>query len=198
VSYTAAEAFSGEYEIQVERLWGEALGNRARLEIVQHAGTPKETRSLVPVDLAQVKTVKVTLKNGRRSELVLVNPAAAVPARETTAKAEAAPVNPWVKLRQMAHPDLIGAKGISGGSASPGASHYLPSLAGRPKSGKQVAVNQAPLLQQAVSGSSLDLTAQVRATDDGRNFQLVMQPVFQAMGGGNRPPVNFNVVPGGN
>src|SRR5204863_28988 len=35
-TYTAPEAFSGDYEITVRRVWGKPLGERARLEITQH------------------------------------------------------------------------------------------------------------------------------------------------------------------
>src|SRR5262249_20364633 len=69
VTYTAGEGFSGDYEITVRRSWGTPFGNRARLEIIQHAGTPQEIRRIETVDLTLGKTVKVSLKNGRRTEL---------------------------------------------------------------------------------------------------------------------------------
>src|SRR5205807_4552186 len=75
VGYAAAEAFSGEYEISVRRLWAQPYGNRARLEIVQHAGTSQEVRRIESVELTQGKTIKVALKDGRRTELAMVSPA---------------------------------------------------------------------------------------------------------------------------
>ena len=63
VCYTAGEAFSGDYEINVRRMWGQPFGDRARLEIIQYAGTPQEVRRIESVNLAQGnKTIKVTLK----------------------------------------------------------------------------------------------------------------------------------------
>src|SRR5262249_47532493 len=42
-TYVAAEAFSGEYTITVERIWGKPLGNKAQLKIIRHQGTEDET-----------------------------------------------------------------------------------------------------------------------------------------------------------
>ena len=36
-SYLAAQAFNGEYEVNVRRNWGQPLGNRARLELSRDA-----------------------------------------------------------------------------------------------------------------------------------------------------------------
>src|SRR5262249_11149708 len=43
-SYAAAQAFPGEYQITVRRIWGEPLGGRARLEIILNQGTAEEVR----------------------------------------------------------------------------------------------------------------------------------------------------------
>ncbi len=107
VGYTAAEAFSGEYEVSVRRLWGQPYGNRARLEIIQHAGTPQEVRRIQSIDLTQGRTVKFVLKEGRRSELAVVSPANQVK-RQETAKADHH-TDPWVRLRRLAFPDFAGA-----------------------------------------------------------------------------------------
>src|SRR5206468_647204 len=40
--YVVSQGFSGEYEINVARIYGEPLGNTARLIITEHAGTAKE------------------------------------------------------------------------------------------------------------------------------------------------------------
>ena len=44
-TYVAAEAFSGEYTINVEKVWGKPLGNKAQLKIIRHQGTQDETRA---------------------------------------------------------------------------------------------------------------------------------------------------------
>jgi len=191
VTYTAAEAFSGDYEINVRRLWGQTFANRARLEIIQHAGTPKEKRRIEVVDLTKGKAIKVALTDGRRTELAMVSPANSVKAPETTKEATSA--NPWLKLRQMAFPDFVGAKKIDGNSSH---GTQMPYVASRLKPGKKASVSEAPLLQTAITGSGINLTGQVRATEDGRNLEMVMNPIFQAMGAGKRSAVEFNGIPG--
>ena len=42
VNYVAAKAFSGEYTVNIQRVWGQPLGSKARLEIIQHQGTPED------------------------------------------------------------------------------------------------------------------------------------------------------------
>src|SRR5437660_1680293 len=59
--YTAAQAFPGEYEITVRRNWGQIGGNTARVEVIQHFGTPKETRRLHTISLDQKQTIKINL-----------------------------------------------------------------------------------------------------------------------------------------
>ena len=186
VTYTAGEGFSGDYEITVRRSWGTPFGNRARLEIIQHAGTPQEIRRIETVDLTLGKTVKVSLKNGRRTELANLTP----PPEPKQELARDDGPSAWQKLRQIAHPEMSGAK-ISGGVSG---AQQLNALT-RPRTGVAKAkASEAPLLQTAVKGSSINLTAQVRQGDDGR-YEMVMQPIFQAMAAGNR--ASSSVVPGG-
>src|SRR5262245_57259380 len=79
ISYVAAQAFSGDYEVKVRRLWGQPLGGKARLEIVQHQGTPKETRRIETVKVDEpVVTLKVKLEDGRRTALATVPPPSAL------------------------------------------------------------------------------------------------------------------------
>ena len=37
-TYLAAEAFSGEYQVAIERVWGKPLGNRAQIKVIRHPG----------------------------------------------------------------------------------------------------------------------------------------------------------------
>src|SRR5262249_27036615 len=133
-------------------------------------------------------------KSGRRSELAVVSPANQAKREETVKEDRVS--DPWVKLRRLAFPDFAGAKNVTGGAASPGALP-APILASRPRrGGKAMAVNEAPLLQGAIRGSGVNLTAELRPSEDGKEFEMRMQPIFQAMGGG-RSSMNFDVIPGG-
>ena len=58
----AAQAFTGEFEVKVRHLWGQPLGVKARLEIVQHQGTPKETRRI------EGSAASVEIHGGERSQ----------------------------------------------------------------------------------------------------------------------------------
>ncbi len=113
----------------MRRLWGQPYGNRARLDIVQHAGTPQEVRRIESIDLTQGKTVKVALKNGRRTELAVVSPANQVKRQQTVKEGRA--TDPWVKLRRLAFPDFAGARRVDGGVGSPGAAQRRCSWPGR-------------------------------------------------------------------
>ena len=54
ISYVAAAAFDGTYDITVRKLWGRPLFGQARLEIIRHLGTPKEERQLEIVKVEYV------------------------------------------------------------------------------------------------------------------------------------------------
>jgi hypothetical protein len=77
-SYAAAQAFPGEYQITVRRIWGEPLGGRARLEIILNQGTAEEEHILKTVQIVNQTTVKVTLKRGRRTQVAPAAPDATV------------------------------------------------------------------------------------------------------------------------
>src|SRR5205807_5494479 len=75
-SYMASQAFAGEYQIKVRRLFGQPLGGRATLEIIQNFGTPHETITMQTIRLDQAAPViKFQLKSGQRTELASVPPA---------------------------------------------------------------------------------------------------------------------------
>jgi tetratricopeptide (TPR) repeat protein len=192
-SYTAPEAFAGDYEVTVRRLWGQPLGGRARLEITQNKGTPQETKRLEIVRLDQANSFKVYLRDGRRTELASVPPPGSQQARRQAQRPESKTGSAMSKLRDLASGDFSGAKGISGGAFTPGASMATgPELPRRPQ--PEVTLYQtgvAPL-----SGAGMDLSAQFKVSADRREVNLVMQPVFQSVGTG-RPPVNLSVIPGG-
>ena len=186
VTYTAGEGFTGDYEITVRRSWGTPFGNRARLEIIQHAGTPDELRRIEVVDLTLGKTVKLSLKNGRRTELAAITPP--VETKQETARDDGPTA--WQKLRNIVSPDYAGAKGVTGGTSG---AAQLKAMTARPRNAPRAKVADAPLLQTAVTGSSINMTAQLRPSEDGRSYEMVMQPIFQALAG-NRP--GSSVVPG--
>ena len=122
--YVVAQAFTGEYEITVSRVYGQPLGNRARLEIIQNAGTTQQTRRIEIIQLDNNVPMKIQLKNGRRTEMATVSPAASQRHRPQTAEQKSG--NTFDDLRSAANPNYFGAVGAapSGGA---GALNQLPS-----------------------------------------------------------------------
>jgi hypothetical protein len=183
VTYTAAEAFAGEYVITVRRSWGRPLGGRARLEIVQHQGTPRETRRLETVSLDKAATVKVMLSEGRRTALASVSPTT-VPPRKTTAP-RVDHVSAVHKLRALAHDGFSGGTAeVRGAAMTPGVTTSSPTLVQPMRSSYQT----------GIAGAAVNLTAQVKVGPDGA-AALVMQPVFQTVTGGPSA-LNVPAIPG--
>jgi hypothetical protein len=189
-SYVAAQAFPGEYEITVHRNWGQALGNRARLEVIQHFGSPREARRLVLLNLDQKQIVKVTLAEGRRTTLAVVPP----PQRAETVEENERRSSVYEKLRQLVDPDYASAKVMRGGAYTPGA--QLPTIPERNVRGKQPERRVFQTGLQAQGGQSVNMAAQARLSADQNYLRVSVTPVFQTA---NRqgPAVNLPLIPGG-
>jgi hypothetical protein len=192
--YVAAQALNGDYEITVERVYGQVLGNRARLEIIQNAGTEQQTRRLEIVRLDQKNTpIKVTLKNGRRTELATVSSAAAVRHKPVSAQAKN---NAFNELRAVANPSYYGAIGPRGGAGT-----NMPSVPSVAEMASRDSKNKAPtpVAQNSINPvGGVPMTAQLRMSSDQRSLDMVIRPFFNSIGGGSsRPGVNLSTVPGG-
>ena len=178
--YVAAQAFSGDYEITVSRVYGQPLGNRARLVITQNAGTPEQSRRIEVVNVEQNATIKLNVKDGRRTELAPVAPAAQKRRTQPVQERDAGAFN---DLRAVANPSFHGTTG----SRSNGPS--VASMAARDQA--------TPITQNAsVSVGGVQLTTQLRQGADARSWDMVIRPFF-ATSTGNRPTLNLAVIPGG-
>ncbi|MCS7045096.1 MAG: hypothetical protein NZO58_01940, partial [Gemmataceae bacterium] len=181
ISYLAAEAFSGEYEITVRRLWGQTIGSRARLEIIQHLGTPQETRRIETVRVDQKNSIKIVLSQGRRFELAAVPPPAVQ--KRLEGKDEIKPQSVVEKLRGLAFPDFSGMTGSKLNSSAP--AQVRSSVAAlAPKADFNT--------QAALRGGAVQMTTQLRVSDRGE-LEMELRPVFQ---GGGRPSFNLPGIPG--
>jgi hypothetical protein len=191
--YVVSQAFSGEYEINVSRIYGDPLGNKARLIITQNAGTAKEVRRVEILNLDRDLTVKVSLKEGRRTDLATVSPAATVRHQPPGTKA---PESAVANLRAIANPHLFGGSTPRGSAGSPGAS--IPSVAALAAK-DQKSSTFAPVMQNAVNpvGAGTPMTAQVRMNPNDRSYEMVIRPFFDGAARANRPAMSLSVVPGG-
>jgi hypothetical protein len=197
-TYVAAQALAGEYQITVEGIWGQPLGNRARLEVIQHQGTPRQSLKLVNLDLRAKDGNRLTirLESGRRTDLASVPPLAAV-ARPPVEEAKAGPDAVFNQLRALAHPSTTGmGLSVRGGVVAAGAlaGPRVAVQASERKSGDQVAyqtrveplvVNTAPLTAQAILSA------------DRRSVRLSLTPFFDAVTRAQSQPVVPNpLLPG--
>lgn len=67
-TYVCQTAPSGEYELRVQFILGKAVSGTAVLEIIQHAGTPREKRTAKTVSLGKDDAIlKVTVAEGRET-----------------------------------------------------------------------------------------------------------------------------------
>jgi hypothetical protein len=197
--YVASQAFNGQYEITVSRLYGRTLSDRARLIVTTNAGTRKEARRVEIVDLNKYVKFTVNLKEGRRTEMASVSVNARQ--RKDQGKVDQRETNAFYDLRAAANPGLYGGTtGFrAGNSAPPGSSSMIPSvasLAAKDSKNKQQAA--APIMQNSVTGTGggLQLTAQVRPNAD-RGYDMVIRPFFDAAAlRSGQPPVRLNGIPG--
>ena len=127
-TYTASEAFSGSYKVNVKTALGRAIGNKASVKVIRFAGTPDEVFELFDVDLSTEKPVEFALEKGSRKDL------ASVPAEEISGD----------RMLTTAGPRTLGSSGFTGGSGRPDASATLAAT------NPITAANTVPLVRQTV------------------------------------------------
>jgi tetratricopeptide (TPR) repeat protein len=206
-AYVAAEAFSGEYEVTIRRLYGQPLGAKAKLKIIQHKGTPEQIERIETVVLDRDAKVKVVLDQGRRVGLAPVAPATPSTSRLTKPDAmtarKAGSDNVFNKLRALADPELVMSDSpVRGGLASMGIA-----TDGRPGSSLGSPAGGAVAGQQGIDAfgnNGIDLTAQaaLESNRDGTRYvRLSVAPVFQTLprlsAGFTAQPVIVPGIPGG-
>jgi tetratricopeptide (TPR) repeat protein len=115
-TYTASQAFSGTYTINVDHVWGRPQGDKAQLKVIRHQGTADERVEYFSVDLSRNAEVKITVENGRRTDLAVL-PSPVERAKMRTKAGDAGQV--MNKLRALV--SGTGTVGLSGsvGSATP-------------------------------------------------------------------------------
>ena len=196
-TYVAAEAFSGEYTVTVERIWGKPLGNKAQLKIIRHQGTPQESEQLITLQMNSniSEPIRFTLENGRRTETAYVPPPAAYQSLEEKVPALDSSEQVLTKLRDLADPEVTGfERGVYGNTASPG----VPT-AREPRPIVKPSANDRTLYQTRVSSfvaNTLELTAQAVLTADRRSLRLDISTVNNPAAATRPPRVISPIFPG--
>jgi hypothetical protein len=200
MSYTAAQAFSGEYEISLERAWGHPLGDKVQVRIIRHQGTGDESEQLVTVDLkAAAKPIKIKLENGRRTETAYVPP----PSMQQVSEPVADPVlaaNVMDQLRDLANPELFGGSaGFMGGAGTSAPTARVLAGGGSSKPSGPSADDRV-IYQNKVNAfmkQSLDVTAQTVLSGDRRSLRFTTKPEFGSKIDDSKTSVPSSVIPGG-
>jgi len=194
-TYVAAQAFPGTYKVTVDQVWGRPLGGKAKLEVIRHQGTAKETIETTTLTFSNTNSLVVRLDDGRRTEAAAVPPPSAIqkpePAIETNDRDRVwAQWGAWAE-RSENGTGLRGDVGAGGTSAS-ARETVRATDGGR---GEQMAYQTR--VQPFVS-NSLSLTAQATISADRRYVRLSVAPMFNTVTGTNQQPgVLLPLIPGG-
>jgi len=172
--YIAAEAWSGEYEIRIQPVWGKPIGGIANVDIVVHRGTKEERRERRTVKIEGVgpegiAPIKLTLDQGRRTQ-----PAELSPDRQLLYAAdEEQKENGRAQLRQRVN----GANAEPGPIPPRGRFGALRQGMGAVGGGGVVAFD--PVITPIPNGTRL--TAQAVVSADRRFVRLQMVPLIQTI-----------------
>jgi hypothetical protein len=194
-TYVAAQAFTGEYKIIVDRTWGRPLGDKAKLEIVRHQGTPDETVELVTVNLASAQSASVKLERGRRTTAAEVAPPETI--KRPVETAELGGVDKvFNQLRALSEGNQQ--TGLSGGVGGLGhATPANPAVANHKTDPTKDTVTYQTRVEPFVS-NTVDLTAQAVISADRRYVRLSLAPMFNVVSGVQSIPViRTPLLPGG-
>jgi tetratricopeptide (TPR) repeat protein len=172
-SYVNGQAFPGVYKVTVDTVWGRPLGGKARLEVIQHQGTPQETTLPLTVNLESNRTVTVKLDAGRRTELASVPPPSLARQPDPPAEMGGGVDRVLSQLRALTDPGdaVTGLRGSVTGAGTP---------ADRPVKVDDKQREQLTY-QTKVSPfvtNSFDLTAQATISADRRYVRLSLAPSF--------------------
>src|SRR5262249_49545130 len=107
-TYTASQAFPGDYEVRLDRVWGRPPGDKVQLQIIRHHGTKDQSLELMTVRVPSnhSQAITVHLDGGRRTETAYVPPPAALQPLEKPAPALEDPSKVLARLRALADPEV--------------------------------------------------------------------------------------------
>jgi hypothetical protein len=197
-TYVAAEGFSGDYKVWIERIWGKPLGGKAQLKIIRHQGTPNETEELITIRLTSDITAPVIVKldAGRRTEAAYVPPPSASEPLEDAATASADNNDSvFNKLRALADPEVTRLEhGIRGQVASPGrpVARQAPMSVKASEKDRTVYQNRV----RSFVANSVDVTAQAVLSADRRSVRISLSPVSNTATSSKPAQVVSPVFPG--
>jgi hypothetical protein len=161
--YVCARGLPGDYEVRLERVWGNPQGGRVKVEVTYSEGTPNEKRENHFVAVTSTKPLVVKLESGRRTQLL------AIPQFVTPPVSSAHAQTPYQQLIAYTN-----AQAQQNGYTGPQQLHQF--------GGGAVAFN--PTVQQFFFGAGFGAQAVVSA--DRRYVRLSIFPSFTQLSGEKR------------
>jgi tetratricopeptide (TPR) repeat protein len=194
-SYTAAEGFSGSYEVRVRKVWGQPQGDKVTVRVTRHQGAANEAQELHRLTFGSdgVAYLKILLEDGRREHLATVPP----PARRPTAAPAVSQDRVYNLLRAMSEPAYSGMTkaAMMGGTSAAGAA-AAQVLDGPPDAVAAELVHQNKLnTGDTFRSGGVELVGEATVSADRSKVTVRMAPVFQTAS--DRPEVKLSMIPGG-
>lgn len=197
-TYVASEAFAGDYQITIRRNYGRPLGSKATVQVVEHQGTPQERIVLrESISFDRSHTLKVQLKEGRRTSVAQVSPHAL--ARKSVKETAGEGGDILNKLRALADPDFAPTGAVRGGVSALGTS----AVASQPQRIDPRKTLAQSAIQEKVNSfvnTGVEMTLQpIISSDNQEVIGVSLNPVVQTLDkAGSTAPVIVNpVIPGG-
>jgi len=197
-AYVCAEGFAGDYQVKVRRIWGQPLGAKATLTIIEHQGTPQETQRRETVVFDREQTVTVALNQGRRTVSAQVPAEASWPRSHVVKQPTKKDWDVMTKMRALADPELEASLvGMQGGASSFGVPVQPNAAPAGPGAG-----NGGQIVFQAgvvpLNPTLTNLTAQATVSGDRRYVRLSVVPQFNGITGVQNIPFPIvHFLPGG-
>jgi hypothetical protein len=163
--YVCPRGLPGDYEVRLERIWGNPLGGRVKVEVTYYEGTSNERHESHYLPVTASKPLVITLESGRRTQLL------AIPQFYTP------PLSP--EHSRMPYHQLI-ASAQSSGNGYGGPQQLF--QFGPVVSGGAVAFN--PTITQFFFGAGMGVQAVVSA--DRRYVRMTIFPSFTQLSGEKR------------
>ena len=176
--YVCARGLPGDYEIRLERVWGNPQGGRVKVEVTYAEGTPNEKHETHFVAVTSTKPLVVKLESGRRTQLL------AIPQFVTPPVSSEHASSPYQQL--IAYTEEQARRN---GYTGPQQLHQF----GGTASGGAVAFN--PTVTQFFFGAGLGVQAVVSA--DRRYVRISVVPSFTQLAGEKRFTVTGAAAGGG-
>jgi hypothetical protein len=198
-TYTAAEAFSGAYEVRVKKVWGQPLGDKVTIRVTRRQGTPEQTQELHRLTFGSdgVAALNINLDNGRRTALASVPPPAPRKTERSARAAKGGPDRVYNLLRMMSDPVYSGMnkQAMMSGGAGESAPSAMSMLDAPPASYQAEVVHQNKLVNDDTTHTGAEIMGRAVFSPEQGTMTVHMAPVFQTAS--DRADVKLTAIPGG-